>query len=68
MDAFHREAGQEIPGTGLGLAITARTLERMGGELQLLHRAGEGSGTLARATISLDGHSTDNQTAPPRLT
>lgn len=58
MDAFHREAGQETPGTGLGLAITARTLERLGGELQLLRRPGEGSGTLARAIIPSGGHTT----------
>ena len=64
--AFHREAGQDIPGTGLGLAITARTLERLGGELQLLGRAGEGNGTIARATIPLAGHSADDRADPPR--
>ncbi|WP_427017319.1 sensor histidine kinase [Pseudarthrobacter sp. P1] len=68
LDAFHREAGQDTPGTGLGLAITVRTLERLGGELQLLSRAGEGSGTLARATIPLGGQATGDQAAPPRVT
>lgn len=67
LDAFHREAGQDIPGTGLGLAITARTLERLGGDLQLLGRSREGRGTLARVTIPLDEHSPDNRAAPPRV-
>ncbi|WP_160320815.1 sensor histidine kinase [Arthrobacter alpinus] len=67
LNAFHREAGQNTPGTGLGLAITARTLERLGGELQLLSRPEEGNGTLARVTIPLDGHSADNGSAPPRV-
>lgn len=51
LDAFHREASQDTPGNGLGLAITARTLERMGGGLQLLPREGQGSGTRARVTL-----------------
>lgn len=68
LDAFHREAGQDIPGTGLGLAITARTLERLGGELQLLHREGKRSGTLARVTIPLGSHTADNSATPPRKT
>ncbi|GAA4378283.1 sensor histidine kinase [Paeniglutamicibacter cryotolerans] len=58
LDAFHREAGQEIPGTGLGLAITMRMLERLGGELQLLPRGDGGQGTLARVTIPLSRHFT----------
>ena len=67
LDAFHREAGQDIPGTGLGLAITARTLERMGGELQLLHRSGEGSGTRACATISFDARSREGGASHPPI-
>lgn len=51
MDAFHREASQDVPGNGLGLAITARTLERMGGQLQLLPREDRDSGTCARVTL-----------------
>ena len=70
-DAFHREAGQDTPGTGLGLAITARTLERLGGELQLLRRPGAEGGTIARATIPLDGNLADDRKTslkgnPPR--
>lgn len=64
LNAFHREAGQETPGTGLGLAITARTLERLGGQLELLPRAGDGRGTLARATIPLGGHDADDKAGP----
>lgn len=50
LDAFHREANQDIPGTGLGLAITVRTLERMGGWLDLLARVDQ-PGTVARFRV-----------------
>lgn len=39
------------PGNGLGLAITARTLERMGGQAQLLPREENGGVTCARVLL-----------------
>ncbi|WP_082000380.1 ATP-binding protein [Arthrobacter sp. PAMC 25486] len=64
---FHREAGQENPGTGLGVENTAQTIEYLGGGLKLLHRAREGSGTLAHATIPLDEPSEEPHTLSPSL-
>lgn len=51
IEAFHREAEQNVEGSGLGLAITSRTIERLGGTLELLPRGIESGGTVARVAL-----------------